>query len=438
MNAIVTSDRKICVWRSGEKKFSVSLDFLVGIATLKRILQPGQTEVAGADLAGLNLDFVNIKIVEDLSDPTVSSTFIKLLVLQHKDYLVGTKIDELLFYGEETKWPPSENKDIFLVTEKHILELGLKGEKPETPLGAQNEENSSKVKNFIFFKLGQTNYAIDVDDVDEVISVRQAVEFRLVSNQALGYFHSKGETIPVVSIGGADLKCEKIIVTKQNNLKFGFPVNAITNLIRDFDCASSSDSTTNISYNGEQWSAFDPTAALQGVKLKEISLGYENIFSKSERLLESKKDSVLKSLVLMDIGERVCISANLIRKVEAIQTAFDPAANTYVFNDVAIPLIDARKHYGLNKSADKKTVERILILEKDGILVSVLVSSVDAIVYIDEKSILPYGEWVFSDSNANFKKDVSGMINVLDYQHTGKLNLINISFETIFNKAKAA
>lgn len=426
-----STEKKICVWRKENQRFSVSLENLIGIYASKAFLSAGEEGFKTAEIGHANLDFSKIKFVANLTKPTEQTCVsTKRLVLQSADFVLTTNVDELLFYGDENNFKNIGELEILAVSETQIKELGSKKE-----FFAEAKEKSTEAKALLFFTMADNKYAMEVSDVDEVMTSKQVREYKLVSSQAIGYIYSKGETIPVLSLGEVNLKSAKILVTRFNSLRFGFPVDSITNLVRDFASGETNVVDSGISYGGEPRVLFDLHGALKNINLKEICDGYENVFSLKQSSSKSR-NSVLKSLVLIDIGERVCVSMDLIRRIEAVPSDFDPKLETFFYNQRNLPLIDAGRHYGLVRNKERKTSERILILEKENISVAVLVKSVESIIYIDQQTVSNYGQWIFRESSPTLKEDVAGMTYALDFQHKDKMNLMNISFTTIFKKYK--
>lgn len=425
-------DQKFCVWKVCETTYSVSLEHVVGLVSLKSELKADQTEISKNDLIETNLDFNTLKVIKDFNANNALKTSSKrLLLLKAKNHILATVIEDISM-GQAL-----DNR-VQRITESDIIKYGSEHIYTSDQAEVSNSTTLTKdYKSYIFFEMGDQKCVIDITKVNRVLSPVQVNKFTLVSERALGYFYAEKETVPVVSFNKISLDCDKILVVNYKDYQIGFPVSKVCHILRN-QALSLSEQTGQAQYEEELWSFIESNEMVKQIDYEEIHKGYQRVFpfKNSESLIAKASDS--RALVMLDIGREVCVPATFIRQIAKPEADFSNQTKTFLFNSKEIPLVDARTHYQMPKNESAVDLERIVVLEIENTFFSIAVSAVKSVIYIDEGSIFSYGEWVFSESNANFKSDVSGLTFVSDYQHQNKLNLIFISLKSILTKIKLA
>ncbi len=309
----------------------------------------------------------------------------------------------------------------------------------------ENTTTNEKENTFLIFCLNQTNFALKIDDIAEVIQTPEINRLDNLPSNIYGIYNLRGKAIPVLNIKHIlnipynDLsQANYIIIINNQDEKFGILVDEyskilkmsseqMTSLMKNSISTVSDDSEAIINYNG---------MIITILHCSELNIELRKYLSETKYSLPEieTEDIIYDRTVERKIFCFYCDKQEFAIDIGFIQEVIEFRSMTKVFNTPdfivgiinlrgkILPVIDIRFFFNTTKTKINEN-SRLIVIEVFGIMCCMLADNISFVRTINEQDILEIPE---SFTNLN-KKYIDGL-----YQITEKTIMI-IDLNEIFN-----
>ncbi len=300
-NSVKNSEEKYLIFKMGDEKFALFIDLLREIIVDRDHITPianTPDEVLGLiTIRNEVLPVIDLRIY--FNKPSIKSHNNRILIVRVGNSIVGVLIDSILdikelerdeieilpdkFRDDKVFGISKQNNDLISVISKEYLRV-----LSQSVLAYTQSEDSSTNKNLekrdakcfheiAIFTLGEEEFAIDMQDVNEIIRYENFTAIPSVDEYIVGMINLRGEVIPIVSLKSKlgyknDIKDDsKILISTLDGDKLGILVDEVKE-IKDI-------SVELIKENSSENTLFPKTILLNNGERIILSISIENLFS---------------------------------------------------------------------------------------------------------------------------------------------------------------
>lgn len=274
----------------------------------------------------------------------------------------------------------------------------------------------------ISFTVGDSNCALPISAIQEILKVSEIMESPLPSPHSLGMINLRGVTVPIIDFPaflGYRPRVEeahesdhnsRIIVMRIENEVFGLLVDSVKTIISYFPdefvefpqidqkrsgmiagCITGKSDTDYI--------LLDPDSIFTNTEIEQLAKGHKKLYKSARNEISglSGRNVKRKTYITFLIGGVYGVYIDEVREIiELPENLMKPPhsqggiAGILNLRGKLVTVFDPRKWYGENASDGQDFVNRkILIFEKKGIHFGLIVDEVRAIINVMESDILP-------------------------------------------------
>lgn len=404
----------------------------------------------------------------------------KIAIIEHGDLCIGLLFDATaeVFNNRDVEvcWFESANdtvqdlvvKGVFKMDEGRrivqildvygILKLDKIPRTGKSRLSGQFENKHGVRKQCIAFVIGESQCALDITSIKEIVDIEKIENKILASELCLGAIDIRGNTVPVVNFkkllgyddrvsdGTSYQESSRVMVMKVEEELFGLLVDSVENIISYFEgelipfpilggnrkniisgCIPLKDDARNTI-------VLNHNSLFSNDEISSITKGHSHLFKdKTEDKQKNKKVTLdRKRLITFSLDTRFGLDINDVREVidfpsDIIKT---PNMSPHMcgmanLRGELISVIDTRALYDMKDSAFADN-SKVLIFDIEGAKQGLVVDSVDSITPFSEEDLVDMPQIMFSGKNALIGADVKHALIVEDNNSTETICVLDL------------
>lgn len=315
----------------------------------------------------------------------------------------------------------------------------------------------------ISFIVGPAKCALPISQIQEILKVNRISESALSGEHCIGTIDLRGTTVPVVDftalleyreVDNSDMATQgdrRIVVMKLENELFGLLVDSIDSIVSFFqdelltfpivEQKKANMFLGCITGHGNlDILLLDHQNILSNEEVIEITRGHSKLYQQQSKMQERRsKGGNRKTYITFSINGSYAVAINEVKEIidYPSQLLQPPGLKKHIrgilnLRGDLVTIIDARSLYATTGSCDAKIIQKVLVFNRNGIHIGLVVDSVESIISFAEhdKINLPKAFLGSGDLSA----DISEAVEVTDTQGE-KRSLLILNVDSVTSRA---
>lgn len=326
-------------------------------------------------------------------------------------------------------------------------------------LSSQAKRRKGVRKQCISFVVGDSQCALDIGSIKEIVNIDKIENTVLASDLCLGAIDIRGNTVPIVNFSGllgyknpsSDRATyndsSRIIVMKVGDDLFGLLVASIESIISYYDedliafpllgdckksmfagCISSAD-------DSQHTIVLKHDEIFTNEEINTITKGHSHLFKDAMEASRERKQGALnrKTLITFSLDNQYGLDISEVSEVidypdDLIKT---PSMSSHMLGMTnlrgeLVAVIDSRGLYNMEAST-QSAGSKIVVFERDGVKQGLMVDSVDSIIPFSQKDLIGIPKIMFSGANNVIGEDVKEALIVGNDSDTETVCILDLS-----------